>query len=110
MPDFAKTAVLFFVTAVAEILGCYLAYLYLRQGASAWVLLPAGVSLCVFVWLLTLPDSAAGRIYAAYGGVYVATAVLWLWLIEGHRPDAWDLIGAGVAIAGMGIILFAPRS
>lgn len=109
MADFARTAALFVVTALAEILGCYLPYLYVRAAAPRWALLPAALSLAVFAWLLTLHPSGAGRTYAAYGGVYVGTAVLWLWLIEGQRPDAWDLIGAGVSVAGMAIILFAPR-
>ena len=110
MAELATTAVLFVVTAVAEIVGCYLPYLYLRRAAPIWVLIPAVISLSLFVWLLSVPQLAAGRIYAAYGGVYVATAVLWLWAIEGQRPDAWDLLGAAVSVAGMGIILFAPRS
>lgn len=110
MADIAKTAGLFFVTACAEILGCYLPYLYARSAASVWVLIPAAISLAAFAWLLTLHPSGAGRTYAAYGGVYVATAVLWLWLIEGQRPDAWDLIGAVVSVTGMGIILFGPRT
>jgi len=109
MATVATTTALFAVTALAEILGCYLPYLYLRRGAPAWVLVPAAAGLAVFAWLLTLHPSGAGRTYAAYGGVYVATAVLWLWLIEGQRPDAWDLIGASVSVAGMGLILFGPR-
>lgn len=104
------TIALFVVTALAEIVGCYLPYLYLRRGAPVWVLAPAGLTLALFAWLLTLHPTAAGRTYAAYGGVYVATAVLWLWLIDGQRPDAWDLVGAAISIAGMSIILFGPRS
>jgi len=104
-----KTFGLFVATAIAEIVGCYLPYLWLTKGASAWVLLPAAVSLALFVWLLTLHPAAAGRVYAAYGGVYVATAIFWLWAIDGLRPTAWDLVGATVAILGMGIIMFAPR-
>jgi len=73
------------------------------------VLLPAAGSLALFVWLLTLHPVAAGRVYAAYGGVYVATAIVWLWVIDGLRPTVWDFIGAAVAIIGMGIIMFAPR-
>lgn len=110
MTAFLSTAALFAITAVAEIIGCYLPYLYLRSEARAWVLVPAAVSLAVFAWLLTLHPSGAGRTYAAYGGVYVATAIIWLWLIEGQLPDRWDVIGAGVSVAGMGIILFGPRS
>lgn len=104
-----RTLGLFFVTACAEIVGCYLPYVYLRNGAPAWVLLPAAASLAVFAWLLTLHPDAAGRTYAAYGGVYVATAVLWLWVVEGNRPDVWDLTGAAISVTGMLIIFFAPR-
>jgi small multidrug resistance family-3 protein len=101
---------LFVVTAVAEILGCYLPYLWLSGKAAAWVLLPAAVSLALFVWLLSLHPTAAGRVYAAYGGVYVATALAWLWLVDGVRPSAWDVGGSLVAIAGMAIILLGPRT
>ncbi|MBX3661840.1 MAG: YnfA family protein [Burkholderiales bacterium] len=104
-----KTLGLFIATAVAEIVGCYLPYLWLHKGAPAWVLLPAAAALSIFVWLLTLHPAAAGRVYAAYGGVYVATALLWLWAVDGIRPTAWDLAGGAVAIAGMAIIMFAPR-
>src|SRR5580658_1252606 len=105
-----KTFVLFAVTAVAEIVGCYLPYLWLKKDASAWVLGPAAVSLALFAWLLSLHPTAAGRVYAAYGGVYVAAAILWLWIVEGHRPTQWDLLGAAVAVAGMAIIMFGPES
>jgi small multidrug resistance family-3 protein len=105
-----RTLLLFVATAMAEIGGCYLPYLWLRLGQPPWLLLPAIGSLALFVWLLTLHPHAAGRTYAAYGGVYVATAVVWLWLVDGHRPDRWDLIGAGVCLIGMGLIYFGPRS
>ncbi|MFD1121109.1 YnfA family protein [Methylophilus flavus] len=104
-----KTLVLFAFTAIAEILGCYLPYLWLREGKSAWLLIPAAISLAVFAWLLTLHPAAAGRIYAAYGGVYIGVAILWLWLVEGIRPTGWDLLGAAVAMLGMAIIMFSPR-
>jgi small multidrug resistance family-3 protein len=104
------TTALFVATAVAEIMGCYLPYLWLRKGAPAWVLLPAAASLAVFVWLLTLHPTAAGRVYAAYGGVYVTTALFWLWLVDGEQPSLWDLTGSAIAIAGMAVIMFAPRS
>lgn len=104
-----RIAALFFVTALFEIVGCYLPYRYLRGGAPAWILLPAALSLAVFAWLLTLHPTAAGRTYAAYGGAYVATATVWLWLVDGQQPDRWDIIGATVCIAGMAIIAFAPR-
>lgn len=104
------TVGLFLATAVAEIVGCYLPYLWLRQGKPIWLLAPAAASLALFAWLLTLHPTAAGRTYASYGGVYVATALVWLWLVDGQRPDRWDLVGGAVAIAGMAIIAFAPRT
>jgi small multidrug resistance family-3 protein len=105
----AKTFVLFLLTALAEIIGCYLPWLWLRQAASAWLLLPAALSLTLFAWLLTLHPAAAGRVYAAYGGVYVVVALAWLWAVDGVRPSPWDVLGAAVTLAGMAIIAFAPR-
>lgn len=104
-----KTFGLFLATAVAEILGCYLPYLWLKKGAPLWYLAVAALSLAVFVWLLTLHPHAAGRVYAAYGGVYITVALLWLWAIDGIRPTVWDVSGVLVALAGMAIIMFAPR-
>jgi small multidrug resistance family-3 protein len=104
------TTALFVTTAVAEIVGCYLPYLWLKDRAPVWVLAPAAISLAVFVWLLTLHPIAAGRVYAAYGGVYVATAIAWLWLVDGVRPTAWDLLGSAIACAGMAVIMLAPRA
>ena len=104
-----KTAGLFVATAVAEIVGCYLPWLWLKQGGSAWLLLPAAASLVAFVWLLTLHPAAAGRVYAAYGGVYVAVAMVWLWLVDGLRPTAWEWAGVAVCLCGMAIIALAPR-
>lgn len=106
----AKTIGLFVLTACAEIAGCYLPYLWLRESRSPWLLGPAAASLAAFVWLLTLHPSGAGRTYAAYGGVYVVSALLWLWLVEQRRPDTWDLVGGMVSVAGMAIIAFAPRT
>ncbi|HUF73393.1 MAG TPA: YnfA family protein [Gammaproteobacteria bacterium] len=105
----AKTLGLFFVTAVAEIVGCYLPYLWLKKNGPAWLLIPAAASLALFAWLLTLHPTAAGRVYAAYGGVYVSVAILWLWLVDGTRPTSWDIVGAIVVIAGMSIIMLGPR-
>lgn len=105
-----KTLGLFAVTAVAEILGCYLPWLWFKQGASAWLLLPAALSLVAFVALLMLHPVAAGRVYAAYGGVYVAVAIVWLWLVDGMRPTTWELVGVGVCLCGMAIIASAPRA
>lgn len=104
----AKTFVLFVFTALAEIIGCYLPYLWLRQDKPTWLLVPAAVSLAIFVWLLTLHPAAAGRVYAAYGGVYVFVAIFWLWLVDGIQPSGWDLLGASIAVLGMGIIIFSP--
>ena len=100
---------LFVATALAEIVGCFLPYLWLRKGAPVWYLLPAAASLALFVWLLTLHPQAAGRVYAAYGGVYVAVALGWLWAVEGIRPTRWDVLGVGLALVGMAVILLAPR-
>jgi small multidrug resistance family-3 protein len=105
-----KTILLFVVTALAEIIGCYLPYLWLKQGKTALLLIPAGLSLAIFAWLLSLHPTAAGRVYAAYGGVYIFVAVFWLWAVDGIRPSAWDLVGASVSIAGMLIIMFAPKN
>lgn len=103
------TCLLFVLTAVAEILGCYLPSLWLQGKAGLWILLPAALALMLFVWLLSLHPAASGRVYAAYGGVYVAVALLWLWLVDGEPLQAADWIGALVALVGMGIIVAAPR-
>lgn len=104
-----KTLALYLLTAVAEIVGCYLPYLWLREGKSILLLVPAAISLALFAWLLTLHPTAAGRVYAAYGGVYIFTAIFWLWAVDGIRPTTWDLIGSCIALLGMAIIMFAPR-
>lgn len=108
MPEI-KTLLLFALTAVAEIVGCYLPWLWLKQGGSAWLLLPAAASLVLFVWLLTLHPSASGRVYAAYGGIYISTALVWLWLVDGIKPSVWDMGGAAVCLLGAGLIAFQPR-
>jgi small multidrug resistance family-3 protein len=79
------------------------------QGAPVWLLAPAAASLVLFVWLLTLHPTAAGRVYAAYGGVYVAVAIVWLWVVDTVRPPPWDWLGVAVTLVGMAIILFGPR-
>jgi len=104
-----RTTLLFVITAIAELTGCYLPYLWLRKGGSLWLLVPAAASLALFAWLLTLHPTASGRVYAAYGGVYVAAAIIWLWVIDGERPGRWDVVGACVTLIGMAIIMFAPR-
>lgn len=105
-----QTGLLFALTAVAEIVGCYLPFLWLRHGRSPWLVLPAALSLALFVWLLTLHPTNAARTYAAYGGVYIAVALLWLWLIDGQPPSRWDLLGAAVALIGMGIIVLGAAA
>jgi small multidrug resistance family-3 protein len=104
-----KTVFLYLVTAIVEILGCYLPWLWLRKGGSAWLLLPAAASLAAFAWLLTLHEAESGRVYAAYGGMYIGVAIIWLWVVDGVRPSAWDVAGVAVALAGMSIIAFQPR-
>lgn len=99
-----KTFFLFVATALAEIIGCWLPYLWLRQGKSAWLLLPAAAALSLFAWLLTLHPAASGRVYAAYGGVYIATALLWLRLADGVRPTWNDWLGAALCLCGAAII------
>lgn len=105
-----KTVGLFVITAVAEILGCYLAYLWLKKNGSPWLLLPAALSLAAFAWLLCLHPTAAGRVYAAYGGIYIGVAILWLWAVDGVRPTSWDLTGAAIAALGTIIIMLGPRA
>jgi small multidrug resistance family-3 protein len=104
-----KTFLLFLATAICEIAGCYLPYLWLKQGHTVWLLVPAAASLALFAWLLTLHPTAAGRTYAAYGGVYIFVALLWLWLVDGVRPTVWDVAGSLVALGGMAIIMFGPK-
>ena len=101
---------LYLLTALAEIVGCYLPWLWLRKGGSVWLLVPAAASLALFSWLLTLHPDASGRVYAAYGGVYVCVALVWLWAVDGVKPGVWDVVGGAVTLAGMAIIAFAPRS
>ena len=100
-----KTTFLFFVTALCEIIGCFLPWLWLKRGATAWLLIPAGMSLVLFVWLLTLHPAASGRVYAAYGGVYVVTALLWLRIVDGVKLSLYDWSGALVALCGMLLIV-----
>ena len=100
-----KTSLLFFATALCEIIGCYLPWLWLKRGATPLLLAPAGLALAMFVWLLTLHSAASGRVYAAYGGVYIFTALLWLRVVEGEKLTMYDWLGAAVALCGMLIIV-----
>jgi len=101
-----QTTGLFILTALAEIIGRFLPYFWLRKGGSIWLLVPAALSLALFSWLLTLHPAASGRVYAAYGGVYVATALLWLKVVDGEDLSLFDWTGAGIALLGMGVIVF----
>jgi small multidrug resistance family-3 protein len=103
-----RTIALFVATAIAEIVGCYLPYLWLKKDGSIWLLVPAAASLALFAWLLTWHPAAAGRVYAAYGGVYVSVAIFWLWIVDAVRPSPWDWLGVAVCLCGMAIIMFAP--
>lgn len=106
-----KTAFVYIAAALAEIAGCFSFWIWLRQGKSIWWLAPGVASLALFAWLLTQVDSAAaGRAYAAYGGVYICASLAWLWSVEGVRPDRWDAIGAVICIIGAGVILLGPRT
>ena len=100
-----QTAGLFILTALAEIVGCFLPYVWLRKDGSIWLLVPAALSLAIFSWLLTLHPAASGRVYAAYGGVYVATALVWLKVVDGEDLSIFDWTGAGIALLGMGVIV-----
>lgn len=104
-----QTGLIYALAALAEIAGCFSFWAWLRLDKSVWWVLPGMLSLAVFAWLLTLVDTpVAGRAYAAYGGVYIAASLLWLWSVEGARPDRWDLIGATICLAGAALILFGP--
>lgn len=108
--DIIKTFGLFVVTALAEIVGCYLPYLWLKHDKSPWLLVPAAASLALFAWLLSLHPTATGRVYAAYGGVYIGVAILWLWWVDKVTPSTSDWIGVGVCFLGMAIIMFGPKA
>ncbi|KAB2912146.1 MAG: YnfA family protein [Dechloromonas sp.] len=108
--DLLRLSLLFAVTAVAEIVGCYLPWLVLKQGRSLLLLFPAAISLALFAWLLTLHPTAAGRTYAAYGGMYIAVALLWLHFVDGMALTRWDILGAGIALTGMAVIALQPAT
>lgn len=107
--ELARVFGLFFATAIAELVGCYLPLLWLTGKGGIWLLLPAAASLAIFVWLLTLHPTASGRVYATYGAVYIATALLWLWLVDGIKPNMNDFIGVGLALLGAAVIAFGSR-
>ena len=104
-----STFVLFLVTAVMEILGCYFPYLILNQGRSHWLWIPTALALGAFVWLLTLHPAASGRIYAAYGGIYIFTALLWLRYVDQVYLTRWDIMGGTVVLIGAAMIILQPQ-
>lgn len=108
--ELLRLAMLFAVTALAEIVGCYLPWLVLKQGKSLLLLVPAAISLSLFAWLLTLHPAAAGRTYAAYGGMYIAVALMWLRFVDGVALTRWDLSGAAIALVGMAVIAMQPST
>lgn len=105
-----KTALVYVAAAIAEIAGCFAFWVSLRLGKSEWWLLPGILSLLAFAYLLTLVEAnAAGRAYAAYGGVYILASLLWLWIVESVRPDRWDVTGASICLIGAAVIFIGPR-
>ncbi|WP_075289018.1 YnfA family protein [Pararhizobium arenae] len=110
MPAYVSTAMIFTAAAICEIAGCFAFWAWLKLGKSVAWLVPGVLSLIAFAYLLTLvPSEAAGRAYAAYGGIYITASLAWLWLVEGQQPDRWDLSGSALALMAAAIILFAPR-
>ena len=106
-----RSALVFAGAAAAEIAGCFTFWAWVRLGKPIWWLVPGIASLILFAWLLTLAEStAAGRAFAAYGGVYIAASLAWLWAVEGFRPDRFDLAGAAICLFGAGVILWGPRA
>ncbi|MFN3563897.1 conserved membrane hypothetical protein [Enhydrobacter sp. 8BJ] len=108
MKQILFTVVLFAITAIAEIVGCYLGYQWLVEKKPLWYLIPLVISLAIFVWLLTLHPTATGRVYAAHGGIYVAVALMWLHLVDKVTLMAWDIAGGSVVLLGVCIIIFQP--
>lgn len=108
--ELLRLSLLFAVTALAEIVGCYLPWLVLKQGKTLFLLFPAAISLALFAWLLTLHPTAAGRTYAAYGGMYIAVALTWLHFVDGVTLTRWDWLGAGIALIGMAVIALQPAT
>jgi small multidrug resistance family-3 protein len=107
---FGRTFGLFFLTAVAELVGCYLPLLWLSGKGPVWLLVPAALSLMAFVWLLTLHPAASGRVYATYGAVYIAAALVWLWVVDGVAPSWSDWAGVTLALTGAAIIALGSRA
>ncbi len=106
-----KTALVYLAAAFCEIAGCFAFWAFLRLGKSVFWLVPGAILLAAFAWLLTLVDaSVAGRAFAAYGGVYIAASLVWLWAVEGVRPDRWDTVGAALCLVGAALVIAGPRA
>lgn len=105
-----QTVGLFMLTAIAEIVGCYLPYLILNEQKSPWLWLPTVLSLAIFVYLLSLHPTASGRIYAAYGGIYVGMALLWLCVVDKVALSTWDITGAVLVVLGSLVIILQPQA
>lgn len=110
MKQILFTVGLFTITAIAEIVGCYLGYQLFLEKKPLWYLIPLVISLAIFVWLLTLHPTATGRVYAAYGGIYVAVALMWLHLVDKVTLTAWDIAGGSIVLLGACIIIFQPQA
>lgn len=105
-----KPFLIYLAAGFAEIAGCFAVWLWLKEGRSAWLVVPGLISLIVFAVLLTRIESdSAGRAYAAYGGIYITASLIWMRVVEGRAPDKWELLGALVCLGGASIILLAPR-
>ena len=105
-----KTFLIYLAAAACEIGGCFAFWAWLRLGRSSLWLIPGLIALILFALLLTRVEAAfAGRAYAAYGGIYIAASLLWLFFVEKTTPDRWDYLGAGLCLVGAGVILFGPR-
>ncbi len=100
---------LFALTALMEILGCYFPYLILNQQKSQWLWIPTALALATFVWLLTLHPAASGRIYAAYGGIYIFSALLWLRFVDHVVLTRWDMLGGVIVLVGAAVIVLQPQ-
>lgn len=110
LSKFLLTLALFICTAIAEIVGCYLPYLILREKKTAWLWIPTVISLMIFVWLLSLHPTATGRIYAAYGGIYISVALFWLRYIDKVILTWWDIIGGAIVFIGALLIILQPQA
>lgn len=102
-----RSLLFFLLAAIAEISGCYAFWSWLRLGQSVLWLIPGMMALAVFASVVDA--SNAGRVYAAYGGIYVLSSLIWLWFAEGVKPDRWDLGGGAICLLGTIVILFGPR-